>query len=131
MAMTTSAHLQRADINVTPMIDVLLVLIILFMVIAPVTPRGLNTLVPQGESIAPPRPAAEIVITVLASGEIRINREPVGVADLPMRMASLLKTASGNVIFVRGDRSLEFRDVARVIDVIRGAGWSRIALMTS
>jgi biopolymer transport protein TolR len=128
MAMTTG---QKAQINITPMIDVLLVLIIIFMVITPLTPRGLRTLVPQPSPTVPaaaPR-TSDIVITVGTDG-VRLNQEPVDFADLKERLSRLFQVAPDHVIFVRAEKSLEFRAVAEVIDIANGVGLNRVALMT-
>ena len=123
---------QKAEINVTPMIDVLLVLIIIFMVIAPVAPHGLEAIAPP-QADAPPPPnvvSREIVITVARDGAIEINRQPVESAVLPARLAELYRRHINDHLFVRGDRDLPYQAVAEIIDVARGAGWDRIGLMT-
>jgi biopolymer transport protein ExbD len=123
---------RKAQINMTPMIDILLVLIIIFMVITPLTPTGLRTLVPQPApaSLQQPPPARDIVITVRADGTVRLNQEPVDLTDLRRRLIKLFRTATDHVIFVRGEKGLEFRAVAEVIDIANGAGLNRVALMT-
>jgi biopolymer transport protein TolR len=122
----------KAQINMTPMIDILLVLIIIFMVITPLTPTGLRTLVPQP---APPgveaaAPASEIVITVCADGSVRLNQEPVPAGELRDRLIRLFRTATDHAIFIRGEKNLEFHSVAEVIDIAGGVGLTRVALMT-
>ena len=123
---------QKADINMTPMIDVLLVLIIIFMVITPIAPRGLEALVPKPASSPPPANAVsrDLVITVNADGTMEINRQPIERAALAERLDALYRTAGGAYLFVRASRDLEFREVVRVMDIARGAGWQRIGLMT-
>ncbi len=123
----------KADINMTPMIDVLLVLIIIFMVITPVTPRGLNALVPQPPSGDPGRvaPAHDIVVSVRGDGTLMLNQEVLDAAGLGERLASLFKTGARDVIFVRGDKGIDFGRVAQVIDLARGVGVYRVALMTN
>jgi biopolymer transport protein ExbD len=121
----------RANINMTPMIDVLLVLIIIFMVITPTTSRGLNALVPQPESgAAAATPSGDIVVTVNGDSTVNINRETVQLADLPDRLQRLFANHPGHPLFVRGGKRLEFQQVAEVIDIARGVGLDRIALMT-
>ena len=123
---------QKADINMTPMIDVLLVLIIIFMVIAPLVPRGLEAVVPPRAEASPPPGyvSREIVISVAGNGAIEINRQPVESGALPERLAELYRRHINDHIFVRGDRGLDFQAVAEVIDLARGAGWERVGLMT-
>ena len=130
MSMTTGG---KAQINVTPMIDVLLVLIIIFMVITPVAPHGLKAVVPPQSDI-PPEQAAdvarEIVISVMAGGGIEINSQTVEMARLGERLDELYRLHLNDHVFVRGDKGLDFQAVAQVIDLVRGAGWERIGLMT-
>jgi biopolymer transport protein TolR len=131
MAMTVSGNGgPRAQINVTPMIDVLLVLLIIFMVVAPVESVGLRALVPEP---APPdqkaRPA-DVVITMDQNDAIEINQQPVALKDLPDRLRSIFKSRGDVVVFLRGAKNLEYGQVAHVIDIARGAGLDRVALMT-
>ncbi len=123
----------KAEINMTPMIDVLLVLIIIFMVITPLTSRGLRALVPQpaGDEPGNSGTGREIVVTVRADGMMLLNREPLTFAALQSRLERLYKSGATRVIFVRGDRGIEFARVAEVIDMARGAGVYRVALMTN
>jgi biopolymer transport protein TolR len=122
-----------ADINVTPMIDVLLVLLIIFMVIAPVTPKGLETLVPQP---APPnqQPSAAdqrtVVIQVMKDHSIRINQEPIAEDQLGARLEDIFKTRAERVVFVDGDPDIDYQYVARAIDIAHGAGIEKVGLMT-
>lgn len=111
----------RAEMNLTPMIDVLLVLIIIFMLITPTTSHGLEALVPQPyESTAPAR--SEIVITVRTDGTVQLNRESMDLRTLESRLGSLFRNGANQAIFLRGDRDLEFARIAQVIDLARGVG---------
>ncbi len=117
--------------NVTPMIDVLLVLIIIFMVILPNT-RGLETQVPQPpdpKQAAQVKPQEDIVLTVEGKGRVLVNREPVSREALAERLADLFKTTAQPVVFVQGKGDLAFEEVAQVIDLAKGAGFARVALM--
>ncbi len=122
----------RATINMTPMIDVLLVLIIIFMVIAPQPMQGLDALVPQvADSNTPPPPAGDIVVTVRSDKTVLLNREPLTLAALENRLISLFRNGAANVVFVRAEKDLQFEAIAEVIDVVHGAGVYRVALMTT
>ena len=124
----------KADINMTPMIDVLLVLIIIFMVITPLTPKGLETLVPQ-----PPPPGVQpnqandrtVVIVINKDKTMLINTEATDEAKLGPRLEEIFKTRAERVVFVKGDPDLEFQYVAKAIDIAKGAGIDKVGLMTA
>ena len=120
-----------SSINMTPMIDVLLVLIIIFMVITPTMSHGLRALVPTPETgTASNQPPDDIVITVNGDRTVSINSATVPIGDLSERLRRIFVDHPNHPLFVRGGKDLEFEQVAAVIDIARGVGLDRIALMT-
>jgi biopolymer transport protein ExbD len=118
------------NINVTPLIDVLLVLLILFMVITPLKPLGLNTAVPQPPaSGAPPPPVRTVVVEIASDLTLRINSELTAPDELGARLAAIFKTRAGRVLFVKAANDVEFRHVAQAIDIARGSGVDTVALL--
>ena len=119
---------RNAEINVTPMIDVLLVLLIIFMTID-LRIAGLDVKLPQPAPASSTDPANDIVVTIRDDDSVRLNRELVALADLQARLAALYKNHPARVLLVRAEGDPPFEEVARVIDIARGAGLERVALM--
>ncbi len=130
---------QNANMNVTPLIDVLLVLLIIFMVITPLTPKGLEALVPQPP---PPNqkqqatPDRTIVVQLIDHGAgnppgLKINQDEATWENLQGRLEDIFKTRAEKVMFVKGDDNVPFADVASVIDIAHSSGVDKVGLISA
>jgi biopolymer transport protein ExbD len=125
-----------ASMNVIPLIDILLVLIIIFMVITPLVPKGLDALVPQPSpnDVKQKQPELEqktVVVQVLENNVLKINEETADWTTLGPRLNDIFKLRAEKVAFVKGDDTVIFSQVARAIDVMRAAGVEKVGLITA
>lgn len=125
----------QGDINVTPLIDILLVVLIIFMIIVPAIPHGLNAALPHQSANSAHSPVTPIVVQIMSSRDggvtYKINQENVSLNDLANRLSGLLSVRAEKVMCIRADSSLVFSTVAQVVDIGKGAGADHIGLMKS
>src|SRR3954452_4173650 len=125
-----------SDINVTPMIDSLLVLLIVFMAITPVTPHGLEALVPQPPKNNQPQKENDtaIVVSILHGNggqpAYRINETDVPKTDIACRLQTIFSTRATRVMFIKGDKDLDFGPIANMLDIAKGSGVDHVGLIT-
>jgi biopolymer transport protein TolR len=117
------------DINVTPMIDVLLVLLIIFMMVIPMSRKAIDLQLPDPTPDNTPSgpPPSQIVLEVLPGNTFKINTQPVAKADLARRLKEIYDPRPDKIIFIKGDPTVKYSDVISAMDVARGAGVKIIA----
>ena len=118
-----------SEINVTPLVDVMLVLLIIFMVTAPMMQTGIDVELPETKNVREANPDERIILSISRQGELYYGAEAINFAELPER---LKKDAKGpkEAIFLRADKDVKWDIIVSVIDSVRGAGFSEIKFPT-
>jgi TolR protein len=119
-----------SDINVTPFVDVMLVLLIVFMVAAPMMMVGVPVQLPRTSAARIAQTAPPVVVTVARDGQVFLRQDPVAEYNLAARLAELREAEANDApVYVRGDRSVAYGDVMRVMGRVTAAGVSRVSLI--
>ncbi len=119
-----------ADINVTPFVDVMLVLLVIFMVTAPMMQQGVQVNLPKADTKAMTPVEDTVVVTVNKNGKLFINKDEVSAADLRSKLADMFATREKKEIFLKADAGVPYGEVVKAMADIKGAGIERLGMVT-
>jgi biopolymer transport protein TolR len=122
-----------SDINVTPFVDVMLVLLIVFMVSAPLLTVGVPLELPQSQAKALPQNNEPLTVSVTGDGKVYLQKDEIALNDLVTKLKAIIDARGGNMdetIYVRGDKTVDYGTMMRVMGRISGAGYHKVALIT-
>jgi biopolymer transport protein TolR len=118
-----------SEINVTPLVDVMLVLLIIFMVTAPILQTGIDVQLPETRAASETNPADNVVLSISREGILYYGSTEIHISSLPVRLKKDMKGPK-DPIYLRADRSVKWESIVTVIDIVRGAGYSELKLVT-
>src|SRR5579885_584504 len=121
---------HMADINVTPLVDVMLVLLVIFMVTAPMLTAGVSVDLPQANARPLPGNDDPLSITIVNSGKVYLQKNEVSLKDLQAKLVAISGEKRDTRIFVRGDKSVDYGRVMQVVGEINAAGFNKVSLVT-
>lgn len=119
-----------SNINVTPLVDVMLVLLVIFMVTAPILQQGVNINLPKVRAAALTGEEQQLVVAVNRAGQVYLNDTPTTVSELGPKLQAILKIRPDRQVFLRADQGVRYGEVMRVIATVKGAGVERLGMVT-
>jgi TolR protein len=126
---TEQSYTPLAEINVTPMVDVMLVLLVIFMVAAPLLTVGVPVDLPKSSAQQVTQPQEPIVVSINAAGETYVGDSKVEAADLKAQLGALAQADPTRIVYVRGDRTIEYGRLMDLLDLVNGAGFAKVSLL--
>jgi len=130
MTSGSSNNSLMSEINVTPFVDVMLVLLIIFMVTAPMMTQGVDVALPEASSESLPADEEQIVVTIDKAGSVYISEYPVSIEFLKEKLNELLKNKAVKEVYLKADRDISYGIVVRVMSEIKGAGVEKLGMLT-
>src|SRR5512141_894266 len=119
-----------SNINVTPLVDVMLVLLVIFMVTAPILQQGVNINLPKVKAAALTGEEQQLVVSLNRAGQLYLNDAPIGLTELGPKLDAILKLRPDRQVYVRADQSVRYGEVMRVIAAVKAAGVERLGMGT-
>jgi biopolymer transport protein TolR len=119
-----------SQINVTPLVDVMLVLLVIFMVTAPILQQGVSINLPRVRGAALEGDDTQLVVAVNGRGEVFLNDTPITLADLGTKLQAIVQLRPDRQVFLRADRDVRYGEVMRIIAAVKGAGVERLGMVT-
>ncbi len=119
-----------SNINVTPLVEVMLVLLVIFMVTAPILQQGVNINLPKVKAATLTGDEQQLVVAVNRQGEVYLNDTPTTLPELGPKLQAILKLRPDRQVFLRADQNVKYGDVMRVIATVKGAGVERLGMVT-
>ena len=126
----TSRHSAFSEINVTPMVDVMLVLLVIFMVAAPMMTTGVTVDLPKTAASPIAGQDEPLAVSVTSSGKIFVQKTPIALKDIRLKLHAIAGQKKDTRIFVRGDKTVDYGRIMQVVSEINAAGFTRVALLT-
>ncbi len=127
---TGSPQNAISDINVTPLVDVMLVLLVIFMVTAPILQQGVEVNLPKVRAAALPGEDIQLVVNVDKKGDVLLNDARLSAAELQSKLAAILRERPDRQVFLRADQDARYGDVMEALGAIKGAGVERLGMVT-